>query len=168
MGHEVPPIIEAPKTVIGVGLRELLLLTVFGVAALLALLLPLPLPLRIGISVLLALFGLTWAFGRDRRSGKPIEAILLDRVRFLSQVRFWQRGAGAGEESVLAPPLMHEPEEDLRRSTTEPLLQVPAIPITAMVWFEILSLAVLASFLSWAWLGGMRELLLWFQPGFAR
>src|SRR5512146_2905498 len=94
MMQEVPPLIERPKTVVGVGARELIVLGAFGLLSLSMFLLPGSFVLRIGLATLFVGCGAAVAFARDPHSGKTIEAYLADRLRFAGRERFWQRGAG--------------------------------------------------------------------------
>jgi len=87
----VPPQIESPKTFIGVGARELAILGVSSLLGLVTLFIPVHLAIRIGVAVLIAGLGLAVAFGRDRRSGKTIEAFVFDLLRFYSRKRFRQK-----------------------------------------------------------------------------
>ncbi len=167
MMQEVPPLIERPKTVVGVGARELIVLGVFGLLSLSMFLLPASFVLRIGLATLFVGCGAAAAFARDPLSGKTLEAYLADRLRFAGRERFWQRGVGedlAQEASWAAAPEVTMPRE--RAHTRR--IEVQALPLTAGLWLSIVSLAVLASLLAWIWLGGLKEILVWFGPGFGR
>ncbi len=167
MMQEVPPLIERPKTVIGVGTRELIVLAVFGVLGLSMFLVPASFVLQIGLATLWVGVGAAAAFGRDPHSGKTLEAYLADRLRFAGRERFWQRGAGEGlaqETSWTTALEMAIPRERARTRRIE----IQALPLTAGLWLSIVSAAVLVSLLAWIWLGGLQEILIWFAPGFGR
>ena len=97
MADPVPPQIESPKTFIGVSARELVILCVAGLFGVIVLFIPVHLVARVGLAVLIVGFGLAVAFGRDRRSGKTLEEILLDLVRFYSRARFQQKGTDTAQ-----------------------------------------------------------------------
>ncbi len=167
MMQEVPPLIERPKTVVGVGARELIVLGVFGLLSLSMFLLPASFVLRIGLATLFVGCGAAAAFARDPHSGKTLEAYLADRLRFAGRERFWQRGAGEMEAQetgwAAAPEIpLRKEQAHVRR------IEVQALPLTAGLWLSIVSLAMLASLLAWIWLGGLQEILIWFSPGFGR
>jgi len=170
MAGAVPPQIESPKTFIGVGARELVILGVCGLLGILSLLIPSHLAIRIGIAALVAGLGLAIAFGRDRRSGKTIEAYLFDLLRFYTRKRFRQKGTD--EESLatqkirssLQAELSVEPEP-IHAGIASPIedawLTVKPLPLGAGLLFSILSFAFLAGMLAWIWLGGLAEIQAW-------
>ena len=167
MMQEVPPLIERPKTVIGVGARELIVLAVFVVLGLSMFLFPVSFVLQIGLGTLWVGVGAAAAFGRDPHSGKTLEAYLADRLRFAGRERFWQRGAGAmgaSEASWAAAQERSRPKAWTRSRRIE----IQALPLTAGLWLKIVSLAVLVALMAWIWLGGLQEILVWFGPGFGR
>lgn len=165
---DIPPLIERPKTPIGVGMRELIILGAAGALALAALLLPAAFPLRIGLAVLLAGIGVGAALARDPQSGKPLEAQLADRLRFAGRERFWQRGAGANLAGEAGWGTAAEAERARPVPARRSRIVVQALPLTGGLWLSIFSLAVLAVLLSWIWLGGLQEISVWFGPGFGR
>jgi hypothetical protein len=170
MTGAVPPQIESPKTFIGVGARELVILGVCGLLGILSLFIPLHLAIRIGVAVLIAGLGLAMAFGRDRRSGKTLEAYLFDLFRFYTRKRFRQKGTD--EEAPSSPRMRHalrveaplEPESmsaGMASSFEDARIRVKPLPLGPGLLFSILSFAFLASLLAWIWLGGLAEIQAW-------
>jgi hypothetical protein len=166
----VPPQIESPKTFIGVGVRELTILGVCGLLGILSLFIPFHLAIRIGIAVLVVGLGLALAFGRDRRSGKTLEAYLFDLLRFYTRKRFRQKGTD--EEAPSAPRIRHslrkkapvEPEAisvGMGSPIDDTLIRVKPLPLGPGLLFSILSFAFLAGLLAWIWLGGLSEIQAW-------
>jgi len=166
----VPPQIESPKTFIGVGARELVILCVCGLLGILSLFIPLHPAIRIGIAVLIAGLGLAMAFGRDQRSGKTLEAYLLDLLRFYTRKRFRQKGTE--EETPSGPKVRHalraeapvEPETisaGMASSFDDARIRVKPLPLGPGLLFSILSFAFLAGLLAWIWLGGLAEIQAW-------
>lgn len=170
MAGIVPPQIETPKTFIGVGARELVILGVCGLLGILSLFIPLHLAIRIAVAVLLVGLGLAFAFGRDRRSGKTLEAYLFDLLRFHTRKRFRQKGTD--EEAVSAAGMQHSTRA-VQQKEPEPIPIGAAIPTeNARVWvkplplgpglfFSVLSFAFLVGLLAWIWLGGLTEIQAW-------
>jgi hypothetical protein len=167
----VPPQIESPKTFIGVGARELVILGVCGMLGILTLFIPVPLAIRVGAAVLVAGLGLALSFGRDRRSGKTIEAYLFDLARFYTRKRFRQKGT---DEQTSSPTrLQHSVKVD-ESPTVGPAdigmasliesagLRIRPLPLGPGLLFSIISFAFLASLLAWIWLGGLSEIQTWF------
>lgn len=158
MHPSVPPVIEPPRTVIGVGAREVLLLGAGLLAACLVILSPLSLIPRIGLAALL--FGGTalLALGRAPASGKTAEAFLLDLVGFAGRGRLLQRNTG-DPDPLPAEPSRPEPAPAAR-------LRMPALPLDRSGFLGLFSLIFLLMLLAWIWTGALGELLL--QLGFAR
>jgi hypothetical protein len=176
MDGPVPPQIEAPKSFIGVGARELVILCVAVLLAVVIFTLPFHLVARVVLAVIDVGVGLAMAFGRDRRSGKALEAVLLDRIRFFSRVRFQQKGTDTAQ--VPAPrirfPVSPEKTSDRPSSGRDPaiepgygLLKVKPLPLGGGLMLSILSLAFMAGLLAWLWMGGVVEVQAWLVgPGF--
>lgn len=164
----VPPTIETPKTVIGVGTRELVIL---GIAALLAigiLLAPIPLVIRAGVAALVLGSGALLALGRAPTTGKTFEEYLLDRWRFFKRARFLQRGAGYVEppsvETAEPEPAFSQADIDrvFRRQKTSAVLEMRPLPLSWGGFFSMLSIAFLLMLVIWVWTGGLEEFLLRF------
>lgn len=164
----VPPTIETPKTVIGVGTRELVIL---GIAALLAigiLLAPIPLVIRAGVAALVLGSGALLALGRAPTTGKTFEEYLLDRWRFFKRARFLQRGAGYVEpppvEAAEPEPAFSQADIDrvFRRQETSAVLEMRPLPLSWGGFFSMLSIAFLLMLVIWVWTGGLEEFLLRF------
>ena len=162
MPQEIPPIIEPPKTLIGVGLRELVLLAVFVLLAISVFLLPLSIVLKAGLAVLVAGCGTAIAFGRDPRSGKTLESYLKDRFQYAGRARFFQRGAGRMD----AKPFPAEPvlAQTPSKSSGLQFARVTPLPLGMGMCLAVMSLSVLAALLTWVWVGGVAEISLWFAP----
>lgn len=170
MTGAVPPQIESPKTFIGIGARELVILGVCGLLGILSLFIPLHPAIRIGGAVLIAGLGLAMAFGRDRRSGKTLEAYLFDLLRFYTRKRFRQKGTD--EEAPSSPSMRHvlraeapvEPgsmSAGMASSLEGARIRVKPLPLGPGLLFSILSFAFLAGLLAWIWLGGLAEIQAW-------
>ena len=176
MAGPVPPQIEAPKTFIGIGARELVILCVAGLLGVIVLLFPIHLVARVGLAVLVMGIGLAVAFGRDRRSGKTLEEVLLDLVRFYNRARFQQKGTDTAQipapkiRLAVSPERTPEQESVRRDPVTEKdhgFFKVKPLPLGAGLLLSILSLAFLAGLLAWLWLGGVVEIQTWTGgPGF--
>lgn len=166
MTHNVPPLIEPPRTLIGVRAREVIILAATILPAVALLFLPGNLVLRVGAAVFLTGLGVGLAVGRDPHSHKPLEELLYDRLRFTGRARFWQRGAGA----LADPALRWKPAEAAEEAEREEgaWLRVRPLPLGAGLWLAIVSLSVLAGLLAWIWLGGLREIMVWFPARWGR
>lgn len=185
----VPPLIESPKSFVGVGNRELIILAVAGILTVSIFLLPISFTVRIGVGILTGGVGAAFAFGRNPKNGKPIEGYLSDIFRFSRRAKVMYRGVGdqetshakmpirlsnpsAGTESlantpmyplVAAPEQMNSGAEQPAAVDIEPAVwfHVRPLPLTASLFFTIMGLAVLGMIISWVWLGGMRDLMLY-------
>jgi len=165
----VPPQIDSPKTFIGVGARELVVLGVGGLLGLTTLFLPIHLVPKVGLAVLVIGLGLAVAFGRDRRSGKTLEAYLTDVVRYHSRRRFRQKGANEAPLPIPAvqtavsrtAPMEIRSDEVIGDTAIAELVRVRPLPLGAGLLFSILSFAFLGSLLAWIWLGGLAEIQAW-------
>jgi len=166
----VPPQIESPKTFIGVGTRELVILGVCALLGTLSLFIPSHLAIRIGVAVLVGGLGLAMAFGRDRRSGKTVEGYIFDLFRFYTRKRFRQKGT---DEEAPSPQKIRrslraeasvEPEP-ISTGIVSPIedawIRVKPLPLGAGLLFSVLSFAFLAGLLAWIWLGGLVEIQAW-------
>lgn len=170
MAGPVPPQIEAPKTFIGVGARELVILCVAGLLGVIVLLFPIHLVARVGLAVLVVGVGLAMAFGRDRRSRKALEEVLLDLIRFFNRARFQQKGTDTAQIPApkirLAVSTERTPEQESARrdpvaEEDHGFFKVKPLPLGGGLLLSILSLAFLAGLLAWLWLGGVVEIQAW-------
>jgi len=151
MHPSVPPVIEPPRTVIGVGARELLLLGAGLLAACLVILSPLPLLPRIGLAALLFGGAALLALGRAPASGKTAEAFLLDLLRFAGRGRLLQRNIGDPDPRPARP----APPEDAPPAR----LRVPALPLDRSGFLGLFSVIFLLLLLAWIWSGALGALL---------
>jgi|GEM_PF-2619252 len=165
----VPPTIETPKTVIGVGTRELVILGIAVLIAIGVLLAPIPLVFRVGLAALILGSGSLLALGRAPTTGKTFEEYLLDRWRFFKRDRFLQRGAGYEEPtpSVEAPepePAFSQADIDriFERQKAGGVVQMSPLPLSWGGFFSVLSIAFLLMLIIWIWTGGLEEFLLRF------
>lgn len=167
MSGVVPPTIETPKTVIGVGTRELVILGIAGLVSIGILFAPLPLVFRVGLASLTLGSGALLALGRAPTTGKALEEYLMDRWRFLKRDRFLQRGAGY----VQPAPMVEEPETAssqaeidgiFERQKAGRLLQMNPLPLSWVGFFSVLSIAFLLMLIAWIWTGGLEGFLLRF------
>lgn len=164
----VPPTIETPKTVIGVGTRELVILGSAALGAIGVLLTPVPLVIRAGAAAMVLGSGALLALGRAPTTGKTFEEYLLDRWRFFKRARFLQRGAGYVEpppvETAAPEPAFSQADIDkvFRRQQAKAVLEMRPLPLSWGGFFSILSIAFLLMLVIWVWTGGLEEFLLRF------
>jgi len=182
MNNVVPPRIDPPKSFIGIGGREIIIL---GVAAMLTLpwfLLSISLPIKVGMAVFSVAIGIGLAFGRDPRTGKTAEEVLFQILRYYGRARFHQLGtAEKREESVSSVDLSRvsaaiteavpQSAPDIGpsfslKSANNKGIQLPPIPLNGGTFLSILSIAFLAFLLTWIWAGGLQEILQYVTPIF--
>ncbi|MHB8087283.1 MAG: hypothetical protein ACYDH2_03450 [Anaerolineaceae bacterium] len=174
MDNYVPPVIEPPKTVIGIGGREIGVLGATAFVVLLIIIMPAPMLVKVGFGVLLGGFGVALAFGREPKSGKTAEAYIAQILHFYKRSRFHQRGAVAmdipAQKTFIPAPafVAPDPEPTLEPGSGDrkPLFTMPPLPLNVGMFFSIFSLAFLATLLTWLWLGGYQELSLYIKPLF--
>lgn len=172
MDHYVPPVIEPPKTVIGIGGREIGVLGATAFVVLLIIIMPAPMLVKVGFGVLLGGLGVALAFGREPKSGKTAEAYIAQILHFYKRSRFHQRGAVAmdmpAQKTFIPAPAFVESDVsmDSESSGRKPLFTMPPLPLNVGMFFSIFSLAFLATLLTWLWLGGYQELSLYIKPLF--
>jgi len=166
MNNVVPPVIEQPKTVIGIGGREMVVLGVAVFLVLLIVITPAPMLVKVGFGVLVGGLGVVLAFGRDHESGKTAEAYLLKILHFRKRSRFHQRGASV--EVVNPAPVSVDTEicSSPSGEGSKPLLTIRPLPLSGGLFFGVFSLAFLATLLAWLWLGGYQEMSLYVKPLF--
>lgn len=165
----VPPTIETPKTVIGVGTRELVILGIAVLVAIGVLLTPAPLVFRIGLAALILGSGALLALGRAPTTGKTFEEYLLDRWRFFKRDRFHQRGAGyvqpspSVESPEPGPAFSHaDIDRIFKRQKAGGVVQMIPLPLSWGGFFSVLSFAFLLVLIVWIWTGGLEEFILRF------
>lgn len=168
----VPPTIETPKTVIGVGTRELVILGAAALGAIAMLLTPMPLVIRAGAAATVLGSGALLALGRAPTTGKTFEEYLLDRWRFFKRARFLQRGAGYVEPPPVetAKPEAAFSQADIdrvfNRQQAKAVLEMRPLPLSWGGFFSILSITFLLMLVIWVWTGGLEEFLLRFGVAF--
>jgi hypothetical protein len=157
----VPPRIEPPKTIIGVGTRELVILGTGLILSVLIVLSGLTLALKVGIAALIVGLSALIALGRAPATGKTFEEFFLDIYHFHKRDRFMQRGAGdMGDESFF-----HKPssiEDALPNKMSTGLIQIRPLPLSLNGVFAMLSACFLVMLIVWLFFGGLQELLLRF------
>jgi hypothetical protein len=157
----VPPRIEPPKTIIGVGTRELVILGTGLMFSVLVILSGLAIVLKVGLAALFVGLAALLALGRAPATGKTFEEYFLDIYHFHKRHRFMQRGVGDVDEE----PFRHQPppfEDVLTSNTPTGLIRIRPLPLSLNSVFAVLSLCFLAMLILWLFLGGLQEFLLRF------
>ena len=162
----VPPTIEKPKTVIGVGMREMVILGIGLVIAMLLVISSMNLIIKVGLVVLVVGVAALLALGRAPTTGKTFEEYLIDIIRFYTRGRFLQRGTSAEKElrEALEQPAYSaaDIEKIFHKQAEKGVVKLKPLPLNWNGLFGVVSLAFLAVLLVWIWGGGLRELLLIF------
>jgi hypothetical protein len=157
----VPPRIEPPKTIIGVGMRELILLGGGLMLSILIVLSGMALILKVGLAALIMGLAALLALGRAPATGKTFEEYFLDIYQFHKRDRFMQRGVGAIRES----PAIYQPAKAdtvFSGNTAKGLIQIRPLPLSLNGVFGVLSICFLAMLIVWLFFGGLQEFLLRF------
>jgi hypothetical protein len=172
MPYEVPPVIDNPKSFIGLGTRELFILGGALLLALFIFILPMSMFIKIFLAVLLVGIGAAAAFGRDPKTGKTLEQYLFSLFNFYSRARYQQRGAtpveprvpvnvASGPAKQKAPePVQAAPVEDFDGEPDDAAagLRFRPLPLGGGLFMSIFAFAFLAALLFWVWGGGINEL----------
>ena len=162
----VPPTIEKPKTVIGVGMREMVILGIGLVIAMLIVISSINLIIKVGLVVLVVGVAALLALGRAPTTGKTFEEHFIDIIRFYTRGRFLQRGTSAEKElreAVEQPDYSAaDIEKIFHKQAEKGVVKLKPLPLNWNGLFGVVSLAFLAVLLVWIWGGGLRELLLIF------
>lgn len=157
----VPPRIEPPKTIIGVGMREAILLGSGFMLSILVVLSGMALILKAGLAALIMGLAALLALGRAPATGKTFEEYFLDIYHFHKRDRFMQRGVGElREERVIYQPASIE--NAFIRDATKGLVQMRPLPLSLNGVLRVLSLCFLVMLFVWLFFGGLQELLLRF------
>jgi hypothetical protein len=166
----VPPTIERPKTVIGVGMREMMILGAGLMLGLLVVIAQIGLILKVALAALVVGLAALLALGRAPMTGKTFEEHFIDIFRFYSRGRFLQRGTSSERELRRAA---EEPvyraadiEKVFERQAARGVVKVKPLPLGWGGLFGVVSFAFLLALLAWMWGGGLQELLL--QLGLSR
>ena len=161
MSQQVPPVIESPKTIIGVGTRELVILGIGLVFAILCFIILPWLTLKIAFAVLFAALGVGVAFGRDPKTGNTLERYLIELFEFNSRPRFHQRGAGDynPHQAFTVNVGSNEPIYNTEDSPKWGFFQMSPLDLGSYLFFRIFSLAFLAGLLTWIWTGGLSSVI---------
>jgi hypothetical protein len=160
----VPPTIERPKTVIGIGVRELAILGVGLVLGLLVVISAMNLIPKVAVTALIVGLAALLAVGRAPTTGKTFEEHFIDILRFYTRGRFLQRGTSGETKRRVAEERpaysAAEIEKVFERQAARGLVRVRPLPLSWGGVLGVVSLAFLVALLAWIWGGGLRELLL--------
>jgi len=159
----VPPTIEKPKTVIGVGVRELAILGVGLLLGLLVVISSMGLIPKVAVTALIVGLAALLALGRAPTTGKTFEEHFIDIIRFYTRSRFLQRGTSGERElrKAVEPPAYTaaDIEKAFERQAAGGVVKVRPLPLNWGGLFGVVSLAFLLALLAWIWGGGLEELL---------
>lgn len=173
MSGVVPPIIESPKSIIGVGTRELVILGVAVFIGISVIISPLSLVLKVGFTALVLGLGALLALGRSPNTGKSFEEYFLDIWRYYRRPKYLQRGAGQPEELPRIEPLpVEEPQvkaPEMEMTVPRPkkaVARMNPLPLSWTGFFSVLSITFLLMLIVWIWTGGLQEVLIRFGVTF--
>ena len=142
---------DAPKSFIGVGTRELIVCAAGLVGAILIYTTEIYAPLKIGLAILVAGACVGIAFGRDPKTGRKLESMLLQFLSFHGRDKFHQKGVSHME--------VHEyPEikkEKPPKKEPKAFFKVKPIDLGATFVFQLCSIAFLGVLVTWLWGGGL-------------
>jgi hypothetical protein len=166
MSGVVPPTIDKPKTVIGVGMRELVILGVGLMLGLLIVVSSLGLILKVAIAALTVGLAALLALGRAPTTGKTFEEHFIDILRFYGRGRFLQRGTSTEQEirREVEQPVYRasEIEKVFKKEAAKGVVKVKPLPLSWSGLFGVISFAFMLALLAWMWGGGLEELLIRF------
>ncbi|MBM3123352.1 MAG: hypothetical protein FJZ97_14380 [Chloroflexi bacterium] len=166
----VPPTIEKPKTVIGVGMRELLILGAGLVLGLLVIVSGLSLIPKVAVTALIVGLAALLALGRAPTTGKTFEEHFLDILRFYGRGRFLQRGTSTEKEvrREVEQPVYRasDIEKVFEKEAAKGVVKVRPLPLSWSGLLGVVSLSFLLALLAWMWGGGLEGLLV--QLGLSR
>lgn len=166
----VPPTIEKPKTVIGVGMREVLILGVGLMLGLVVVVSGLGLIAKVALAAIIVGLAALLALGRAPTTGKTFEEHFLDIVRFYARGRFLQRGTSSKQEirKAVEQPTYRasEIEKVFQREATKGVVKVKPLPLSWGGLLGVVSISFLLALLAWMWGGGLEGLLV--QLGLSR
>ena len=170
MSAAVPPTIEKPKTVIGVGMRELVILGIGLLLALMVVVSHLNLIPKVAVAALIVGLAALLAVGRAPTTGKTFEEHFIDILRFYRRGRFLQRGTSTEQEvrRQVEEPVYRasEIEKVFKREAAKGVVKVRPLPLSWSGLLGVVSFAFLLALLAWMWGGGLEGLLL--QLGLTR
>ncbi len=173
MNGVVPPVIESPKSIIGVGTRELIILGVAVFIGISVIISPMSLVLKVGLTALVLGLGALLALGRSPNTGKSFEEYFLDLWRYYRRPKYLQRGAGQPEEFPpiealpIEEPRVEAPErERVARRSKRAVARMNPLPLSWGGFFSVLSITFLLMLIAWIWTGGLQEVLIRFGGTF--
>jgi hypothetical protein len=134
MTGSVPPLIEPPKSIVGLGTRELIILLVAAAVIFAVVVAPVDVVVKVGVGVLTGGLGLVLAFGREPRSGKTFEMYLFQIVQYHSRVRFHMRGAADTPAEPQPSPIFEQPKPSRGSRKPAPARSEPAAQPTGTVF----------------------------------
>lgn len=166
----VPPTIEKPKTVIGVGMREVLILGAGLVLGLLVIVSGLSLIPKVAVTALIVGLAALLALGRAPTTGKTFEEHFLDILRFYGRGRFLQRGTSTEKEvrREVEQPVYRasDIEKVFEKEAAKGVVKVRPLSLSWSGLLGVVSLSFLLALLAWMWGGGLEGLLV--QLGLSR
>jgi len=169
----VPPPINKPKTVFGIDFREVLIISICLILGLvIVFLIPGPFYIRLFAGILLVLIGVGMALGRDPATGKPVELIVLDFIRFAYRPRYYRRGsAGSGfnqysqtgqssqrKNRNVGQSDVDEQQDFYPVDRPKPMFTYEPFPLGLSFFFSIFSTSFLITFVVWLWFGGANQI----------
>lgn len=157
MAGSTPPKIEdSPKSFIGVGSRELGICAAGLVGAVLIYTSGLSTPIKIGLAILVAGAAIGLAFGRDPKTGRKLESMAFEFLKFHGRDKFHRKGAD--HEEIHEYPKEEKPKPVKKpKKESKPLFEVQPIPLGFAFFFQVCSIAFLAVLVTYIWGGGLQN-----------
>jgi serine/threonine protein kinase len=150
---------------IGVGLREIIILFATLVLGLgIAAILPVSqdqIYIRIGAAIFILSLGVVLALGRDRKTNKNFEQMVLSRVNPRSEEEYSPFGpplSGADSRNIAVSRFLSGKEGGAISSPERGKIKLHALEFGYELFFTILSITCLAVFITWLFAGGGEEL----------
>jgi len=157
----VPPRIDSPKTIIGVGTRELIILGVGLLLAILVILTHMSVVLKVGLAALIVGLSALLALGRNPATGNTFEQHFLDIYHFYKRDRFLQRGVADYDDE----PSAYQPaniDKIFEKDATKGFVRIRPLPLSMNGFLSVVSFSFLIMLIVWAFFGGLKDLLLRF------
>lgn len=162
----VPPKIDSPKSFIGVGTREIIIVGIGTILAILVFVSPLSAIPKGGLIAFCILSSIYLAVTRHPVTGSTLEEHLLDVYRFYKRERFMQRGSDgtpAEHTELMDSFFQGQPVGDTHARDLQDKPMLFAIRPLDLKWesfLGILSFCFVVMLIVWAWTGGLNEVLM--------